>query len=119
MSLKVAAAKAGIEATIPNYVPSGYKLTGPITYSPGKIYMIFASKSGSFTITQSKTDWDTNSLLNYIKTKSTNYSTVQTSGLSIYFYDGHASWINKGVRYEVEGKNGLSQAQVLKLVASL
>lgn len=122
MSIRIAASRAGIAASIPDYLPAGYHLSGPVAYAPGQITLTFSSdtKKDSVVITQRKTDWDASTLVADYVNKIGKYTTVEDQGLSIYFYsDNHASWVNHGVWYNVEGTAKLQQDQVLKIVSSL
>jgi hypothetical protein len=122
MALKVAASKAGVEAALPAYLPSSYNLDGPISYAPGQVSVKFTAPGGEpLTITQKRTNWDSQSLLeNYVLKVSDEYLTVESQGLTIYFYDqNQATWVNRGVWYTLEGDTRLSREQLLKIIDSL
>lgn len=122
MALRVASAKAGIEASLPAYLPTTYNLAGPISYSPGQVTLHFNSGSaGSLTLSQARTSWDSGSLLENFVSKQTNqYLAVQNQGLTIYLYNGNqASWVNRGVWYNLQGDTHLNREQILKIVESL
>lgn len=123
MALRIAANRAGIDANLPNYTPSGYSFGGPLQYESGKITMRFNSNSdaGFINLSQSKTNWDSASLLeNYVLQKSRDYITFQQNGLTIYMYSGNnAAWVNGGVLYTIEGNNFLNSEQIIKMASSL
>lgn len=122
MTLKLASAKAGIEASLPSYVPPSFALAGPVSYSPGQVTIHFNSANGdALTLSQAKTNWDPRSLLeNFVNQKTDKYLAVQDQGLTVYLYNGNqASWINKGIWYTIEGNNQLNREQILKIVNSL
>ena len=123
LAIRVAGNKAGIQASIPVYVPSSYNLSGPITYSPGQITLTFTSTGSNnrLTIAERKTQWDSSSLLeNYVSRKTKDYLAVQNQGLTIYLYGGNqASWVNRGIWYSIEGDTQISREQVLKIASSL
>lgn len=122
ISMRVAASRAGFAATMPSYKPSGYSLHGPVAYSPGQITLNFASNTNtdSFNLTQKESNWDSQALLdNYVSKQTDNYLTYQEKGLTVYMYDGKASWVNGGVWYSVDGKAQLSSDQILKLATSM
>ncbi len=122
MAIQSAAAKAGLAASMPGYVPSSYNLTDTKT-APGLVTLDFTSPSqaGTLTITQHRTTWDSSSLLDrFIATKSTEYTAVQGQGLTIYLYgQNQAAWVNHGVWYNIEGASRLSREQILKIAYSL
>jgi hypothetical protein len=116
-----AAAKAGIDASLPTYLPSSYHQSGPVSASPGQLVMAFTSPvSSAIKIVQEQTSWDANSLRdNYISRQTDNYLTVQGQGLTIYLYGDQANWVNHGVWYQINGISGLSRDQVLKIAYGL
>ncbi len=124
LAFKVAASKAGISASSPGYIPSGWKLSNNIKTSPGVVSYDLQSDGNKrqVAITESKTDWDSQALAeNYIASKSPNYLALQAQGLTIYVYgNNQASWINRGNWYRIEGQDhGLSQDQIIKIATSL
>lgn len=126
MAMRVAAAKAGFEASMPGYNPNGFKFSGPIAYSPGQITIQFSSNTDDreYNITERQTAWDSQSLLdNYVKTETgsdSGYSTFRDRGLTVYVYNGsEASWVNGGVWYTIDGDSLLNSEQLLRIAASL
>jgi len=123
LSIRVAAAQAGINASYPEYKPDGYSLAGPIAYGQGEVDMKFASNSGpqNFTIKQTKTDWDSSAVQeNYVKDKwGDDYMPYSEHGLTIYAHDGNAVWVNGGILYTIEGDAPLSSSQIRSLATSM
>ena len=124
LAFKVAAGKAGISASSPSYIPSGWKLSNNIKTSPGVVSYSLQTDGDKrqVAITEAKTDWDSQALAeNYIAPKSADYLALQAQGLTIYMYgDNQASWVNRGNWYRIEGNNhGLSQDQIIKIATSL
>lgn len=124
LALKVAGNRAGIAINLPNYLPSDWKLSGPIQSQPGSISYNLANdkKDHQIAVTAAKTDWDSQALAdNYVATKSDSYLALQSQGLTVYVYgDNQASWVNNGKWYRLEGSSsGLSQDQIIKMATSL
>jgi len=123
LSVRVAAAQAGVNASYPSYHPDGYSLNGPVAYTQGEVKMKFASNAGpqNFTVSQSKTSWDSSAVLdNYIKQKAgDNYITYDEHGLTIYTYGGNAAWVNGGVLYTISGDAPLSGDQIRHIATSM
>ncbi len=123
ISVRVAAAQAGIDATYPSYKPDGYSLTGPVAYEQGKVQMNFAANAGSnkFALAQTSSNWDSQAVLdNYIAPRSgSDYAITQDSGLTIYIYDRNAAWVNGGILYTIEGDAPLSADQVRRIATSM
>lgn len=123
LSVRVAAAQAGVDASYPEYRPDGYSLSGSVAYNQGWVSMKFASNSGDqdFTIKQSKSSWDSVAVLdNYVKEKvGNNYVPYNERGLTIYIYNSNAAWVNDGILYTIEGDAPLSGDQIRRIATSL
>ncbi len=123
LSVRVAAAQAGIDASYPGYRPDGYRLNGPVAFSDGQVRMKFAANTGTtdFTLNQSRSNWDSSALLeNYVKTQSNDeYSTSQEKGITIYNYGSNAAWVSGGILYTIEGDAPLSPDQIRKIATSV
>ncbi len=123
LSVRVAAAQAGINATYPNYRPDGYSLNGAVSYAQGKVTMRFASNSGptGFTVNQTKSNWDSAAVLdNYVSPRSgASYVPYTERGLTIYTFGNNAAWVNGGILYTIEGDAPLSSEQIRRIATSL
>ena len=123
LSVRVAAAQAGVNASYPEYRPDGYSLSGAVAYDQGEVNMKFASNSGpqNFTISQKKSSWDSSAVLdNYVKEKAgENYITYNERGLTIYTYGSNAAWVNDGVLYTIDGDAPLSSDQIRQIATSM
>lgn len=122
LSVRVASAQAGINATFPEYHPDGYSLSGPVSYSDGEVTINFRSNTNNskFVINQSRSSWDSTAVKNQIA-KDSNNSFVTTSerGLTIYTYGGNAAWVNGGILYRINGDATLSGDQIRRIASSL
>jgi len=123
LSVRVAAAQAGVNASFPQYRPDGYRFDGPIAYASGEVTINFQANGGNqrFTIKQKASDWDSQAVLdNYVAKKSNNqYVTSSESGLTIYTFDNKAAWVNKGIFYSIDGDAPLSSEQILRIAGSM
>jgi hypothetical protein len=122
LALQSANNRAGLEASLPGYIPSSYNLAHTDT-SPGLVTLNFTSPSATenLTIAQHRTTWDSSSLLdNFVAKKADDYATFQGQGLTIYLYGPNkATWVNHGIWYSIEGAARLSREQILKIAYSL
>jgi len=123
LSVRVAAAQAGIEASYPSYRPDGYSLNGPVAYDQGKVSMKFAANAGpsNFTVTQSSTNWDSSAVKDNYVTPNWGDDTMQYAerGLTIYTHDGNAVWVNGGILYTITGDAPLSPSQIRGIATSM
>lgn len=122
LSVRVASAQAGINATFPEYHPDGYSLNGPVSYSDGEVTIAFKSNTNNskFTINQSRSSWDSTAVKNQIAKDSNNsFITTSERGLTIYTYGGNAAWVNGGILYQINGDATLSGDQIRRIATSL
>lgn len=123
LSVSVAAAQAGIEATYPEYTPDGYSLSQPVIFSDGQVTLKFASNSNDnyYTVDQVRSSWDSSAVLDNVVTPAAgaDYTTTKERGLTIYTYDSNAAWVNGGILYQIDSKAPLSGDQIRKIATSL
>jgi len=122
-SMRIASNKAGFDASLPAYSPSGYSMSGPVVYSPGKVTVNFSSNTDerNYTISQQVSNWNSQALVdNYLANAESDYQSYQEKGKTIYIYDnGNATWVSGGVWYNLQGGTELNTDQLLKIAASI
>jgi hypothetical protein len=121
---QIAGSKAGISASLPASVPSGFNLSSNIDHSNGEVVLTYGSQADSgrnFTITQTESFWTSESLReNFLSALDTDYQTVQENGKTVYVYGQNATWVDGGIWYRVEAANAqLSSQQLTQLTRSL
>lgn len=123
LSVRVAAAQAGVSASFPDYNPDGYRFDGPVAYAPGQVAIDFVANGGTgkYTVTEQKSSWDSQAVYDNVVARAAGdaYVTNSQQGLTIYTFKGEAAWVNKGVLYTISGDAPLSNEQLLKIAASL
>jgi len=123
LSVRVASAQAGINATYPEYHPDGYSANGPVSYGDGQVTITFYASSGNleYTINQSKSLWDSSALKEKIQNEAKNnpITTTTERGLTIYSYSGKAYWVNGGILYTITGNANLANDQIRRIATSL
>lgn len=123
LSVLVADAQSGINASYPEYRPDGYRIDGPVTYSNDQVTINFVANTGTskFSLQQAKSSWDSSAVLDNIVRKDVgeNYITNQERGLTIYTYNGNAAWVNAGILYTINGTAPLSSDQIRRIATSL
>jgi hypothetical protein len=123
LSVRVAAARAGVRAQLPGYQPAGFSMDRPIAYSPGQITLQYHSRTDerAFQLTQRNSEWNSETLLeNFVATNRRPYQTYQDKGKTIYIYDGsNATWVDSGVWYQIEGSSALNSDQLIRIANSL
>ena len=123
ISVKVAAIQTGIDASYPSIIPRGYTLKNVSSDKDGEIAMTFENSEGySFSLTEEKSTWDSNALLNnYVKKNfAKDYSTMREQGITIYSDNESAAWVNGGILYKVKSYiRNLSKEQIRNLATSI
>lgn len=125
VSVSFASVQAGVDATYPEFVPDGYSLNHPVTYSDGEVTLKFkqnGNAENSYTITQTRSSWDSSAILdNVVRPDSgENYITTKERGLTVYSYGNSAAWVNGGVMYVISSSSApLSGEQIRHIATSL
>lgn len=124
LSMRVAAARSGVDSSMPSYTPSGFAFRGPINYETGVVTVSFASNTDdrSYSVRQENSAWTSDSLLNEFVTKNAEqYQTyLDGRGRTLYIYDrSNATWVQDGIWYRVEGNSKLTTDQLARLAASM
>lgn len=123
LTMRVAAARAGVQGSLPSYKPAGFSMNGPVSFTPGQITIAYKSNSDNrnFRLVQKSTEWNSETLLNKFVAKDQRpYQSYQEDDKTIYIYDSNnATWIERGVWYQVEGNGALSSDQLLRIANSL
>lgn len=117
IELKIASVNAGFSAERPSYNPTGYELAD-IKDQPGQITLSFRSGDRSYQLIQQPTNWNSQTLQDNI-IASAGSKTIESKGRIIYIYDGVASWISGGVRYDLTGNANFSEKEIAAIAASM
>ncbi len=118
LELRIASLSAGFSAQMPGYNPTGYKLTN-VEHKHGAVTLSFRSGDGSYQITQQASNWNSQTLGDSIGVASADNETVESKGRIIYVYDGAASWVDRGIRYDITGNAYLSKSDIVDIATSL
>jgi hypothetical protein len=122
IQMRVAAARSGVSAQMPNYNPAGYSASRNVQGAPGKVTVAFFSNTDnkSYKVTQQASNWTSASLLaNHVMASKNPYQTYQDEGKTVYIYNNSsATWVNSGIWYTIDGDASLSTDQLLKIANS-
>ncbi len=122
ISIGIANAKSGIEASIPSYCPGGYSRNGLASYEDGQVVINYKSNSNanSFNLKQSKSSWDSSAVKNMVEEASAGkFNTTEKNGLTIFYYNNDAVWVNGGILYKISGNTSLDIAEISQIALSL
>lgn len=123
LSMRIAASRAGVHASLPQYQPAGFSMQGPVQYSPGRISVSFRSNTDNraFTFTQQVSNWNSQALLdNFFAANNIKPITVEEKGKTIYIYnESNAAWVSGGIWYQIEGDSSLNSDQLLRIANSV
>ncbi len=123
LSMRVAAARAGVHASMPAYQPAGFSFKGPIQYGNGQVTISFASNTDdrNYSVIQKETRWNSDALLtNYVVAENKQYQTYVDRGRTLFIYDGsNATWVDNGIWYQVKGDSKMTTDQLVRIAASI
>ena len=119
----MASSQAGFAASLPAYKPIGFKLAN-ISSNIGEVAVKFINQqniNNNFTLTEKASTLDSTGLRDsFVSVKDKNYQTEVVKGQTVYLYGANsATWVNGNVWYIITDNGSLSNAQILKLVASV
>ena len=122
LTIRYASHKAGITASLPNYRPIGFSV-GKFKYSAGTVAVQYANPSSgqNFTLTQTASRWDSQSLKdNFVASADKNYQVIQSAGRTIYTYgNNNATWVNGGIWYRIDSAGSLTSNELVDLATSM
>lgn len=122
IQLHLASSRAGINATLPAWQPSGFKL-GTFAYGPGSVTVKYQNQSSgqTFTIAQTASSWDSSALLSdFVYPNNNTYDTISAAGNTIYTYGkNNATWVSGGIWYKLTTDGDLSTSQIVNIATSM
>lgn len=122
IKLHFASAAAGFQASVPAFKPAGYSLAA-LNYGAGQVNANFHNTvtGTTYSVLQKPSNWDSSTLLeNFVQPKSSTYQTLQSAGRTIYVYgNNNATWVDRGVWYQITSNGTLSTSDVLRIASSL
>lgn len=124
LSVKLAATKSHVNASLPTYVPPGFAMSGHAKATEDKVVVSFKSKEDpakSFSLTQRNSNMDSTAMASTLLPTKAAVQTSQINGTTVYIYDANndAMWVNHGVHYQLHDKANLDSNEVLKIAQSL
>lgn len=122
ISVSVAAAQTGVEASYPNYTPRDFNLSGVYADDESVVIEFKGPNDTSFTLSEENTSWDSNALItNYVKgAYGKEYETITEGGTTIYVSHSNATWIKNNTLYKLNANAGtLTKRQIKNIVTSL
>lgn len=123
LSMQVASSRAGFDASLPAYQPSGFAMSGPVEYGPGFVKVSFASHTddSDIKLTQTKSNWNSTALAeNYLTANNKDFQTLEQKGRTMYLYDDtNLTWVSGGVWYNIETDANIYADQLLQVANSI
>jgi hypothetical protein len=124
ISIRMAANRSGVSASIPGYRPAGYHV-GTIESGSGAVAVHYASNTQdgrAYTVTEKTSSWDSDSLQQgYVVGASNNtFRTIQSDGNTLFLFgDRTVTWVNAGTWYTITSNGNLGDDQLVQLANSL
>lgn len=124
LSIKLAASRAHIHASVPSYKPDGYSLAAPAQAINGQVlikYKAAADADQGYDISQAPSDMTSTSLASTLTPSGSQMQTSQVGGNTVYIYGpkNDAAWVNNGILYKLSDRANLSSDQIIDIVKGL
>lgn len=119
ISVRVAAARAGVDAHAP-YVPSGYSIDGPVAYTSGSVTINYKSNGGGdgYSLIQQNNTWGDNVVLDNL-VENDNYQILKAGQVTVYRYGNTAAWVDRGILFTLSGNDSLGDSQIARIAESV
>jgi hypothetical protein len=118
-SARILASQAGIDVHYPSEIIKGYAMQDASVMTDGKVSITYSDSSSKYVITEQKSSWDSEALLNnYVMPNwGSTYSTIREKGLTIYISNYRASWVSGGLQYFIDATNAKLTNEQLRAIA--
>jgi hypothetical protein len=122
-SVKAAGMRAHLNASVPSYIPEGYKMASPAKADSGTVAIEYVEhdNSQSYKIIQAQSNLTSSLVGRNVVPKGAEVQTSQVEGNTVYIYGqkNDAAWVNNGVLYTIKDQAGLSSDEIIKIVQGL
>lgn len=119
ITMRYAAHKAGVEASLPDYKPAGFSV-GKFSYSPGMVAVSYTGQEGNFSVIERSSNWDSASLRkSFVATRTEDYQVISAAGRTIFTFDNNATWVDNGIWYQINSSGELSTNELVQLAVSM
>lgn len=119
LAVKIAASQAGLDVAYPSTTIQGFVMSDVSSNVGGEITINYSNKAESYKITQKKSSWDSDALLNnfIIPNWGGTYSVIREKGLTIYVANGRAAWVSGGIEFIIDATNANFSNEQLRSIA--
>lgn len=121
IDINLASMHAGFTAKLPSYNPTGFSLIDHIDASYDQVTLTYHTRTDSrnYSVSQQVSNWDSQTLVNFITSTGEPMQSWQNQGNTIYKYGNHLSWVSGGIWFQIINHAGLSDQQLLKIAGSM
>lgn len=121
IDISLASMHAGFTAVLPTYQPVGFSLVGHIQASYDQVTLIYHTQTGSsnYEISQQVSNWDSQTLVNFINSTGQPLKSWQNLGNTLYKYSNHLTWVSGGIWYQITDHANLSDQQLISIAGSI
>jgi hypothetical protein len=124
LSIKLAASRTHIHASVPSYKPEGYSFAAPAQAINGQVLIKYKAAAGAdqgYDISQASSDMTSTSLASTLTPSGSQMQTSQVGGNIVYIYGpkNDAAWVNNGILYKLSDHANLSSDQIIDIVKGL
>jgi hypothetical protein len=120
IELRIASFQAGFQASMPEYQLEGYERS-PIRNEHGQVVMSYHFGSNHYQITQQPSNWNSQALYDGVVAGASTEppKIIQSKGRVVYVYGSNASWVDRGVRYDITGNAPLTPEDIRAVIDSM
>jgi hypothetical protein len=120
INIELASLHADFSAKLPSFTPAGFAPSNHMQATYDNVTVTYQSTppGESYIITEQVSNWDNQTLQNYINSTGLSSQSLQNLGNTFYKYGNHFAWVNGGVWYQITNHASLTSQQLLKIASS-
>jgi hypothetical protein len=121
IDINLASMHAGFTAKLPGYEPTGFSLIDHIKASYDQVTLTYHTSTNgrNYSVSQQVSNWDSQTLVNFINSTGEPMQSWQNHGNTIYKYGDHLTWVSGGVWFQIINHANLNDQQLLKIAGSM
>jgi len=120
IEIDLASTHAGFKAKLPSYQPAGFSLIDHLQASYDQVVLLYHTRTDgrNYSVSQQISNWDSQTLQNYIDSTGKSVQSWQNRGITLYKYGNQLTWVSGETWYQITNHASLSNQQMLAIAES-
>ena len=121
ITLSYVNAKAGMSASLPSTVPTGYHIS-KFSYHKASVTIQYSrtGTSREFSLSQSTSSLTSEGVRDMVVPKNSSFQTLQNGGRTIYLFgNNNAAWVSEGILYQITSNGNMSTSDLVSIATDI